>query len=161
MAYLQQARLLQAMKKLYMLGNRPPARGGGKSTALGDVGSSIGNTFITQPMQASLANRSMNQAQDRNDKNWNQYLGQENENIQAQRAHQAVFDAAKDRQTGSLAAVNAPINGTFSQGGFENHAAQTTKQAMDIQNSKRLIGSGTGIGGAIDPLEDPTFGRGY
>jgi len=160
MSYINEAQLLQAMKRLYMLGNKPYRSGRGTASPEGEVGSSLGQAFIGLPMQANAAQKA-NQAQTRNDSNWSNYLDQENQKIQAQRAHKAVFDAARNRQSGQLEAVNAPINGTFSQGGFESHAAQTSKQAMDIQNSKRLMGAGSGIGGAIDPLEDPTFGRGY
>ncbi len=168
--YLHQARLTEAIKKLYMLGNKPYRGGKGTVETGNDVGGFVGglvpqkktkadfdrentmaNAIENQTKQATMQRaiqqgtmaKAISDAEDQS--RWQE--------LNSKAPDPNVWAWAQRQQELADAAVRAPVNGTFTKSGFSEHAAQTEKQANDLNMSKNLMGMGGSLRNYRNPEE--------
>lgn len=138
MSYIHQANTLQAMKRLYMLGNRPYR--GSKSSGEA-VGAALGGI---QDIKSSQDNSQKKQIMEQAIRQQTDYNNKQNlmaRAIQQQTMQQAIESAKAQQAQNRMndAAVGSRIGGSFTGSGFEQHAGQTDKKQWDLNQSQQLL----------------------
>lgn len=152
--YIHEAQLLQAMKRLYMLGNRKYTGGkssGGPIESMGSSAMGLASKAAAPKPKEDPRKKVMADAIDYQTKQRTMA-----DAIRQQTMQQAIEQAkaAQRQQKLNDAAVSSPVGGKFTNSGFEQHAGNVDRGVNDIGVSRRLMQSGMGMSGSYDPFRE-------